>query len=822
MLAESPNYRFSDFLLDVGERCLKKDNRQIYLPPKTFATLLYLIERRGRLVTKEELLDKLWPDAEVTENALTRCIKEVRLALGDDVHDPRYIKTVPRVGYRFIADAEPLHATEPVTIVEEELTAMKVEVTDEVTPEDSLSRDAIPIPAGSSALSVTARLMTRFRRRPWIVVAALSVLCLAVACVIWYGIKHPKPALGFAERDWVLIADFENLTGEKVFDAALRTALERELSRSSYVNYVPPPRVSDTLALMKRDLDTRIDETVGREVCLRDGNIRALLVGSVQQIGASYAISLKVVDPRTGVAITSLGEDASNIQEVLPAIRRLAVTLRETLGESLASISRSDQYLQRVTTPSLEALEAYSKGMHLNEQYYWPQALLYFDRAVELDPNFAIAHWARARAHYWNRQPFEADLNRAAGLVDRVTEREKCTILAAQALHSHSDLKRTVEILERLLRLYPDDFHANDALRFLYLAMGDLSGSQECSKNCRRIRPNLATNHFDDAFIALLQNGDVEKYYSESMQALTLDSHYPAGLPNIADAVRDWVRGDVSKAETRISDFRAAKMAALGPLFQISVRAYLARFYLFIGKPDVALELLETTRGMAAREAGIDLTRYWRLERALIYREQGNIKEFERLARSEASEAIGLSRIEALGWLGIASAQSGRAQEALAYRNELLKENRSPLADLLSPPLPREQERGKRAFDIQIEGETALAEGKLDQAISCFKEVIQRVPPQGTCFSTSLQPQLFFVASQSLARAYERREEWKEAATAYEDILAHKVLTVSIPGASEMYVQALGSVSRALEKSGETTKAAAYREQFRRLRPHGI
>ncbi len=819
MPSESPIYRFSDFVLDVGERCLKHDGRQVYLPPKTFATILYLIERQGRLVTKEELLDNLWPDTEVTENALTRCIKEVREALQDDVRDPRFIRTVPRVGYRFIARVEPLRLTGPVTMVEEELTAVSVKVTDEVADEDASLKAAAGAPGGLSVDSPSTGFAAWYRRHLVSLIAAAAVLSLLAAGWVWYRAAHPRPALGFAERDWILIADFVNLTGERVFDAALRTALERELSRSSYVNYVPPERVGDTLSLMKLEPETRIGESVGREICLRDGNIRALLVGSIQQLGGRYAIDLKLVDPRTGAAVTGLGEDAANLQEVLPAIRRLSVALREKLGESLASISRSDQQLQRVTTPSLEALEDFSKGLRLFERYYWPQSLVYFDRAIERDPTFAIAYWARARARHGNSQPYEADLNRAAELVEGVTEREKCTILAMQALHSFGDLKRTVEIQERLLRLYPDDYTANHVLRFLYLAMGDLSGSRECSKNCLRIRPNFSSNHFEDSLVALFWEGDVEKFYSESAQVLALEPEYPTSLVHVADPLRDWMRGDLASAEVKISAFRATKMAALGSAFQSSVRPFLARFYLFIGKPEVALELYETTRGMAPREAGIDFTRNWRLERALIYRGRGDAQEFERLLKSEAEEGIGLSRVEALGWLGIASAQSGRVTQALALRDELRRENRLPQADIMNPPLPGELERGKRAFSLQIEGETAFAEGRVDQAISLFKEVVQLVPPQGTWFNTALQPHLFFVANQSLARAFENRGEWKEAVKAYEAILSHKVLTVRVPGASEMFVRALGSIVRALEKSGEEARAATYREEFRRLRP---
>jgi DNA-binding winged helix-turn-helix (wHTH) protein len=123
-------YRFDDFTLDVGEHCLKRGDEDLSLPPKTFAVLLYLVQRHGRLVKKNDLLDGVWADTVVTENALTWCIKEVRNAIDDDAQHPRYIQTVPRVGYKFIAPVEEVTATE-VEEEEEEYTALSVRITEE-------------------------------------------------------------------------------------------------------------------------------------------------------------------------------------------------------------------------------------------------------------------------------------------------------------------------------------------------------------------------------------------------------------------------------------------------------------------------------------------------------------------------------------------------------------------------------------------------------------------------------------------------------------------------------------------------------------------
>jgi DNA-binding winged helix-turn-helix (wHTH) protein/tetratricopeptide (TPR) repeat protein len=799
MPGRSPVYRFADFVLDVGERSLAQGARRIYLPPKIFATLVYFIEHPNRILTKEELIDELWPDAHVTENALTRSVKEVREALQDDVQHPRFIQTIPRVGYKFIADLEP--AGDPAF-------------------QEAVGERRVAERAEKAASQSPASLCSHRKRLSRSVTGGFCLIVLALGAAIWYLGQSQEPALGFAERDWLLIADFENFTSEPVFDVALRTALEREVSRSSYVNYAPPGRVFDTLRLMKLEPNTSINPSVGCEICIRDGNIRALLAGSIQEIGDVYAIDVKVLDPRTGITTKSLAEEAKGLEEVLPAIRRLAITVRKTLGESLASISSSDRQLERVTTPSLIALEAFTKGWRLYEQLAFSDSLAFFDQALSEDPNFAMAHWARGWANHWTRKPFLPDFNRAAELVGGVTDREKYTILGTQALYCFGDLPGAMEIQKHLLELYPDDYLANETLGRISAVLNDFSQWEECVKNRQRIRPNYPSFHFEMALWALFFEGDVERFHAESKRLLSLDPNHPGGLPRVADPIRDWMRGNLKEAEARFSEFRDGPMADLRPPFNVSVRPFLARFYLFIGKPDIALELLETNRGMAHQFAGTDVAAYTLLERALLQREQGNLRQFERLAKEAASRSVGLDRVEALGWLGIVSARQGRFNEARHWRDELQKEERLPPIDVMNLPTPWELDRAKHAFSLQIDGETALAGERLEEATSCFGQVIDLVPPdRGGIGNHLLQPQLYLVASESMAKIFEKQDNWERAVEAYRQILEHKVLTIKIPGASGIWVQALISISRALEKAGRSSEASVLLEQYRQLRP---
>lgn len=799
--ATHKTYRFADFTLEASEHRLSRRGQEIYLRPKTFETLLYLVERHGHLVSKDELLDNLWPDVTVTESALTRCVKELRQGLGDDAQEPRYLKTIHRLGFKFIAE------------VEEGIQA-PVSESDE-------SAAAPATPAASPPTPPTERSLPKLPLRRQTIIAALALVALATLAVIWYAARREKPALAFAERDWVLVADFDNRTGEAGFETALKTALERELSLSAYVNAAPPGRVFDTLRLMKQNPDTRLTEAKGREVCLRDGRIRALLGGSIQEIGGVYAITVKLVDPASGATVTSLSEEANGRSAMLPAIRKLARRAREQLGESLAAIARSEEQLQRVTTPSLEALGFYSKGWSFNERFDWKRARMLFAQAVERDPSFAMGHLGLGYAHLWLGQgdEFPRDFERAAQLVEGVTEREKHFILGSHAAYVLGDLRRAIERYELLVQLYPDDYWSHTNLATAYLQMGDQRRWAEHTQARLRIRPHDAMNHWGLGLFALFAEGDVEKAHPEFSRALELNPDLPFGLAHLSAALRDWMRGDLAGAEGKMSAFLATKMREMLPEAQIRGRWIPARFYLFTRKFEAALKELEASLAATRKEPNINLTPWSQLELGLTHSELGNTEAFERMMKSAATGSKGLPRVEALGWLGIHLARLRHAKEARRLRNELRQEKDAPPISITQPRIEGEIDRAKRAFSLQIEGEIALTQGDLDQAIQRFNQVIGLVPPSQLAGLTALNPRLYLVASQSLARACEQRGEWDAAINAYQAILDHKVLTITVPAASAIWVQTLSHASKALEKKGDAEKATIYREQYRRLWP---
>ncbi|MFQ5526152.1 MAG: hypothetical protein ACE5GX_07805 [Thermoanaerobaculia bacterium] len=176
-----------------------------------------------------------------------------------------------------------------------------------------------------------------------------------------FGTRFPD----FEERDWLLIADFANRTGEESLDGTLEAALRRELVSSGFVNVAPRARLEDTLLLMGKSTETRIDAELGREVALRDGGIRAVLVGRVEKVGPSYLLSVDLQNPADGATVECLSEEAHGQAELLPAISSVSVQVREILGEALPRIRAGPTELDKVSTPSFRALELYSRADRL-------------------------------------------------------------------------------------------------------------------------------------------------------------------------------------------------------------------------------------------------------------------------------------------------------------------------------------------------------------------------------------------------------------------------------------------------------------------------
>src|SRR5262249_46400541 len=213
-------------------------------------------------------------------------------------------------------------------------------------------------------------------------IVALLVM-VATASAFYFYRRHSVP---LTERDTVLLTDFVNTTGEPVFDGTLKQALAVQLGQTPFLNLFPEDRVRETLRFMGRSPDDRITRDVGREICQRQG-IKAMLTGSIANIGSHYNIILEAIDPRSGDPIAREQIEADSKEKVLSSLGTAASNLRKKLGESLSSIQQYDVNIEQATTSSLEALNAYAMANDERAKGRARESLTFYKRAVELDPN---------------------------------------------------------------------------------------------------------------------------------------------------------------------------------------------------------------------------------------------------------------------------------------------------------------------------------------------------------------------------------------------------------------------------------------------------
>ena len=363
-----------------------------------------------------------------------------------------------------------------------------------------------PASARSSSQDIAAVPSARWM---WKIIAALVLASGVFGAAAWYWRSRAKPQL--TEKDTIVLADFANSTGDAVFDDALKQALAVELEQSPFLNVLSQRRVNETLQLMGRSPTDRVTRDVAQEICLRTGS-KALLAGSISQLGSQYVVGLEAVNCGNGDTLAKVQSEASSKEEAVKALSSTTASLRTTLGESLASVQKFDVPIE-ATTPSLEALKTFSMGVRTQSEKGDAVAVPFLRRAIELDPNFAMAY-ARLAVSYGNLgQPGLAaeNLKKAYALRDRVSEREKFHITADYYAFATGELEKEAQTYELWIQSYPRDPIPHINLGSNSAAMGDYLKAAEENEIADRLDPNnvvakenlmgcyLALNRFDDA-----------------------------------------------------------------------------------------------------------------------------------------------------------------------------------------------------------------------------------------------------------------------------------------------------------------------------------
>jgi eukaryotic-like serine/threonine-protein kinase len=348
---------------------------------------------------------------------------------------------------------------------------------------------------------------------------ALAVVALAVGSSYFYLHRPPK----LSDKDTIVLADFSNSTGDPVFDDTLKTALNVSLNQSPFLNVLSDGSVSKTLKLMEKPSDTKLTPEVARELCQRAGS-RAYITGAIGSLGSEYVLALKAVNCQSGDTLAQEQITAAAKEKVLDALGEAASKLRAELGESLATVQKFDVPLAEATTSSIEALKAYSLGRKAFRERGSAAALPYDQRAIELDPTFALAYGAVGADYSSIGELGRAGeyFTKAFDLRQHASEREKLFITATYYEWVTGELVKAAETYEEWIESYPRDFAAHLNLGNVYTEQGKYEKAREAHCESLRLRPDkvepygslgnslLALQRFDEAR-QIIQQGQARK-----------------------------------------------------------------------------------------------------------------------------------------------------------------------------------------------------------------------------------------------------------------------------------------------------------------------
>ncbi len=600
------------------------------------------------------------------------------------------------------------------------------------------------------------------------VAATLVAAALAAAGVLY--LRQP-PAL--TERDSIVLADFANTTGEPVFDGTLKQALAVQLEQSPYLDVLPESRVRRALQLLGRSPDERVTGPIAREVCEREG-VKAMLSGSIAGLGSHFVIALDAVNCATGESLAREQIEANNKEKVLQALGAAVSRMRRKLGESLISIEKLDAPIE-ATTPSLEALKAFSLGESQRAQASDESAIPFFKRAIELDPNFALAY-ARVGTIYNNLSEDELAVQyqtKAFELREHVSEREKFYISAHYYNDVTGELDKAIETYILWAKTYPRDRFPPNNLALRYDVIGQFDKAVEASREALALNPTapgpygllarayMGLNRYDDAKAA------IEKAVALKLGGIGIHSQ----LYQIA-----FVQGDAGAMEREAAWGR-------GKRTEHNMLEVEARAVAYSGKLQKAREIFTHAVEMAERANFKDSAASIIAGQALTEALFGNSRQ----ARDRAMAAVALARSRntmpeaalALALAGdLAGAQRiiddlGRRFPADTLINnaeipaaraaiEMQRGNATQAIDLLRAAAPYEIGMLR---PIYVRGQAQLRARAGAEAAAQFQKVLDH---RGTAAVSSLHP----LAQLGLGRAWALAGDPQKSRQAYEAFLA--------------------------------------------------
>jgi serine/threonine protein kinase/Flp pilus assembly protein TadD len=622
----------------------------------------------------------------------------------------------------------------------------------------------------------------RSRRRPSrnALIVLAGALCVAVAASSFYRYSN-RPVL--AEHAPVLLTDVENQTGEKLFDQTVTEALRQALAQSRYVRLVPQSQVLEATERMGRRNVSHVDMALGRELARRE-NYRALLTGRIASEGGVYLLTIQLTDPREGAPLLTQAAMLRSPSELYTTVDNLAKSLRKRFGESLAQVNQESRPLEKVTTPSLDALQRYSRAMEFYAAADYDSFLPLAKSATELDPGFGMAHLYLARVFEWRGDDASAarEMDQARLHLDRVTERERYLILATgyefQGLY-----EKAAEQYRLLTQVYPDDLEGHRGLASASVWSGRTEEGVAAEKQALKLNPNSPNDHRLLIFYLVRLNrfsdALAEFQAAQASQIRSPRLHWGSGLAYLG-------KGDTQAARREFELLRKE-----GDAYDQSLSAlYTAKVLMYEGRLREAAEALRPGLVLGEKlhsETWIPGQRYLLVQVLWTRRRLPEARAEMRRVAAEASAQLQEQELRRGGLMAVQMGDLYTARKLLTRLSELAARRDSGYA---------------RSCYYNLRGAVDLASGDATSAIENQRRAILFFPS--------------YQAQSGLGSAYTTNNEWQNAVESYQRYLGFKGEIFDDDSPSS-WVLAHLALARSLAKAGETKQALESYDEFLKL-----